>query len=63
MKMKVEVLADLIIHAFVKGLNYEVGGVNIPKEDLSDLEKALDEYHLFKPAEGEDGDWDYNDQT
>ena len=57
MKMNVEALADLIIHSFLRGVEH--------KEDLSDIEDALDEHYLFRPVEGEDGDWDYtgNDEA
>lgn len=55
MKMNVEALADLIIHSFLRGVEH--------KEDLSDIEDALDEYYLFSPVDDKDGDWDYNDQT
>ena len=55
MKMNVEALADLIIHSYLKGVEH--------KENLSDIEDALDEYYLFRPIDDKDGDWDYNDQT
>lgn len=62
MKMNVEVLADLIIHSFLKGVEH--------KEDGSDIGDVLDEYYLFRPVDSgrgddKDGDWNYtlDDQT
>ena len=62
MKMNVEALADLIIHSFLRGVDYEES-LDIKKEGLTDIENALDEYYLFRPVDDKDGDWDYNDQT
>ena len=62
MKMNGQELADLIIHSFLRGVDYEES-LGSQKEDLSDVEGALDEYYLFRPINDKDGDWDYNDET
>lgn len=59
MKMEFEILADLIIHSFLRGVDYDVD--SDPSEGLSDIEE--DEYCLFRPVGDKDGDWDYNDET
>ena len=59
MKMEFEILADLIIHSFLRGVDYDAD--SDPSEGLSDIEE--DEYYLFRPTDDKDGDWDYNDQT
>ena len=59
MKMEFEILADLIIHSFLRGVDYDTD--SDLREDLSDIEE--DEYYLFRPVDGKDGDWDYNDET
>ena len=60
MKMEFEILADLIIHSFLRGVDYDAD--SDPSEGLSDTEEE-DEYYLFRPVGDKDGDWDYNDET
>ena len=60
MKMEFEILADLIIHSFLRGVDYDTD--SDPSEGLSDIEEE-DEYYLFRPVDDKDGDWDYNDET
>ena len=60
MKMNVEALADLIIHSFLKGVDCG-DSLGVQKEGPSDIEDTLDECYLFRPADDEDGGWDYYD--
>lgn len=62
MKMNVETLADLILHSFLRGVDYGES-LGVQKEGLSDIEDTLDECYLFRPADDEDGGWDYYDQA
>ena len=62
MKMNGEVLVDLIIHSFLKGVDCG-DNLGVQKEGPSDIEDVLEEYWLFRPADDKDGGWDYNDQA
>lgn len=62
MKMNVEALADLIIHSFLRGVDYGES-LGVQKEGLSGIEDTLDECYLFRPSDDKDGGWDYYDQA
>lgn len=61
MKMEFEILADLIIHSFLRGVEH-AESLDIHKEGITE-EDSLEEYYLFRPVDDKDGDWDYNDET
>ena len=61
-----EDLSDTLDENLVKAPNIDANNIRVLKIDANNItavEDALDEYYLFRPVEGEDGDWDYNDET